>query len=171
MAFSASNKYRMEGKLPELAEFGQGDEMLIVYDGSFLWFYIPKSNQYGSVPAGNLRADDPGDSGDMRPEFVREVTNAFSRLAESSKDAKLLREDALQIEGNKAACYVVSFTDKENRGSVTVWIDEKNFHLLRLETPEGTATYSVDKLDEPLSDDLFKFTPPAGAKKIELNHP
>ena len=54
----------------------------MVYDGSALWFYLPKTNQYGSVPASALTADAPGDLGDMRPEAVDEfMMLRFARLA------------------------------------------------------------------------------------------
>jgi len=51
--------------------------------------------------------------------------------------------------------------------AVTLWIDKKTFHVLRIEGSGASEVFSTVKLNEPLSDDLFKFEPPAGARKLE----
>jgi|SRR5579872_524051 len=44
-AFKAPDRYRIEGAIPGMSlENSPLSEALIVYDGSAVWFYLPKSN-------------------------------------------------------------------------------------------------------------------------------
>ena len=53
------------------------------------------------------------------------------------------------------------------RLAVAWWVDKRTFYVLRLEHPGGTTTFQTVKMNEPLSDDLFKFVPPEGSRKLE----
>ena len=50
IAFRAPNQYRLEGMIPGLlSDDSNFEEVVMIHDGSALWFYLPKSNQYGSL--------------------------------------------------------------------------------------------------------------------------
>ena len=167
-AFKAPDHYRMEGNFPGL---GYG-EAVIVDDGSAVWLYAPKTNQYGSFVASQLTADAPGDLGDLRPEaldyFMMTLFRDASNLA---KDAKVLREESITVAGIKTGCFVVATSPSSNdaSGSFTLWVDKKTYHVLREDSGGTSMVFTTIKLGERLPDDLFKFVPPAGANKVEMH--
>lgn len=164
-AFKAPNQYRMEGTLPGSKDFS---EVVIVHDGSTAWFYMPKSNQYGSFPASLLTADAPGDLGDLNPKamdyyFMRRYRGAIDFVS----DAKVLREETIAVSGVKVECFVVSLSGRAVGGNYTWWIDKKDYRVLREDHNDNSSVFTTIKLGEALPEDLFRFAPPAGAKKIE----
>jgi len=168
IAFKAPNRYRLEGTIPGLDPNNPDfDESVMIHDGSALWFYFPKSNQYGSIPADQLAADPEGSA--HTPEATDRVAMEKYRIAADFTDgAKFLREDEIEVAGAKVGCYVVSIPEKEP-GPYTWWIDKKSNRVLREATAAGGTVYTTIKLGEPLPDNLFKFEPPPGARKIDLN--
>jgi outer membrane lipoprotein-sorting protein len=79
-------------------------------------------------------------------------------------EARFLREETISPVGDDAVeCYVLHF---ELIGA-TVWVDKRRFYLLREDTASSSTIFKSIKLGEPLSDDPFKFEPPAGARKLE----
>ncbi len=169
-AFKAPNRYRMEGAMPGMMAGAAGSNGAVaVHDGAALWFYLPESNQYLSIPASELTEDAPGDLGDARPEAMdRFIMIRYRGAAEYAPGAKMVREEAVDFGGAKAQCYVVTFTEKEGKTVYTWWIEKGRYRILR-EDHAGTSTvYTTIKLNEPLPDALFKFVPPAGARKVEL---
>jgi outer membrane lipoprotein-sorting protein len=168
IAFKSPNQYRLEGTMPGMTPI---DDALIVDDGSTLWFYLAKSNEYGSVPASALTSDAPGDSGDMRPEAFDEFVMSRYREADSLADgAKLLREEQTQLGNEKIGCYVVSVSGGKEEDASTWWVDKTHYRILREESAESKVVFTMIKLNQPLPDDLFKFTPPPGARKVDF-HP
>jgi outer membrane lipoprotein-sorting protein len=129
-AFKSPDLYRMEGAFPGVAEFG---DAVIVDDGSAVWFYVPKTNQYGSFPASQLTADAAGDLGDLRPEVMTYSMTRFLEALNMAKGAKVLREESITVAGVKAACFVVAAPQSPDdaSGSFTLWIDKKTYHVLR----------------------------------------
>jgi hypothetical protein len=124
---------------------------------------MPKENQYGSISGDKLTPDAPGDLGDGSPEFLDAAFRAgFREMASHAKNGKLVREESIVVDGSSAACYVI-----ENQDGI-VWIDKNRFVILRADTPELKMVFTTVKLNEPLPDDLFRFEPPPGAKKIEI---
>ena len=107
LAFKAPNRYRMEG----VGLFGDDPvfaEAVILDDGSAVWFYLPKSNQYTSFPASQLTDDAPGDLADLRPEAVDYfMMSRYRGAGDYTNGAKLLREVALEISGTKVNCFVL----------------------------------------------------------------
>ncbi|HEX5228042.1 MAG TPA: hypothetical protein VFW44_10045 [Bryobacteraceae bacterium] len=162
MAFSGPNRYRMEGAGFDL---GIGDthdarEMVLVYDGSSLWFYVPKGNQYGSISADKIaNADD--DLADARPEaFDGFVMGTYRHASDSGAEAKFLREETIQLGDKGVECYVLSVA-----GS-TWWVDKDRNSVVRQEQDGTIVTFETIKLGEPLPADLFRFVPPPGATRI-----
>jgi outer membrane lipoprotein-sorting protein len=164
-AFKPPNKYRAEGRWPGMG-MGPGDSVA-VHDGVNLWFYMPKENQYGSISGDKLTPDAPGDLGDASPEFMNlALQSGFARMANQAKNGKLLREESIVVGGSSASCYVIQGQIDGHDG--TLWVDKNRFVILRADTAEGKMVFTTIKLNEPLPDDLFKFTPPPGAKKVEI---
>ena len=165
-AFKAPNQYRMQGALPGMSS-DTGD-MLIVHDGSAVWFYFPKLNQYSTVPA------DPGDLGDLRPEAADVfMMGRYRGAADHAGASKFLREESIEIAGTKVACYVchvVTVSAEGEESSCTWWIDKKRYRVRREESADSNEVFTGIKLNEPLSGELFQFKPPPGARKVEM-HP
>ncbi len=106
------------------------------------------------------------------------------------KQATILDEEDVEIEGTKIPCYVVqaeyaqSKEEAEAPPSIkTYWIDKGRFVVLRESLQyhvdsrtfgppadiKLTSSLTKVRLNEPVPDDLFVFTPPDGAKETEGN--
>jgi outer membrane lipoprotein-sorting protein len=171
IAFKAPNRYRMQAATPCLGP-GEPDlgEPLMVHDGSVLWAYFPGMNLYTSMPASALTADASGDMGDVRPENVDLFTMWRQRgIADVAGQATFVREEAMNFAGAKVTCYVVVVPPQEHLPAQTWWIDKTNYHILRMDDDNSSVVFTSVKLNEPLSDELFKFTPPADARKVEMD--
>ena len=110
LAVSLPNRYRMEGALPGLSG-GDSEftDAVIVCDGTAIWMYLRKSNQYVSIPLSGLHPDGPGDLGDLRPEVMdQSAMMRYRGAADFAERAKFLREEAIEIAGAKVECYVVA---------------------------------------------------------------
>jgi outer membrane lipoprotein-sorting protein len=176
-AFKSPNRYRveMDGFSEGMGPFGMG-QGLILHDGSTLWFYTAQTNQYGSIPGEKLSPNAPGDLGDVRPGAMDYFMMwRYRGAADSAGDAKLIRQEAIDFDGRKVECYVIGV--HPTRVSVpdaveyTWWIDKNRNRVLREDTDESSAVFRVIRLNEPLSDDLFKFTPAPGTQRIEPRAP
>ena len=144
-------------------------ETVNVHDGSTLWFYFPKSNQYASIPANVLTADSPGDSGDLRPEAMDQFMMwRYRGAAALTGGSKFLREDAIEVAGAKVACYVVTVSPERPGSAYTWWVDKKRYRILREDHAGSSVVFTLIKLDEPLPDELFQFKPPSGAREIKM---
>lgn len=168
-AFRAPNRYHVQGGMPGMSlENSDLGEATIIHDGSAVWFYFPKSNQYGSFPASALTADAPGDLGDLRPEAMDHFLMWRYRGAVDITDgSKFLREEAIDVAGAKVVCYVVTLVPEQRGSAYTWWVDKKLYRILREDHAGSSAVFTTIKLDEPLAEELFKFVPPPGARKIE----
>jgi len=163
VAVRASDRYRIEG-LPGM--LGRGT---IVYDGSAVWFYLPESNQYGSFPASALTPDAPGDLGDLRPEAVDSfLMQRYWGATDFAADTRFLREQPIEYGGAKVNCYVLSISEKETKLAYTWWVDTKRHLILREDHGDSSTVFATIKLGGPIPDDRFKFTPPPGAQKVEM---
>jgi outer membrane lipoprotein-sorting protein len=166
VAFRAPNQYRLEGTIPGLMEDNPNlDESVMIYDGSALWFYLPRSNQYASIPADKLAADDEGSA--HTPQATDQVALEKYRAAADFIDgAKFLREDEIETSGAKLSCYVVSVPEKWP-GPYTWWVDKETHRIVREDKSDGSTAYTTIRLGERLPDTLFKFEPPPGARRLE----
>lgn len=168
-AFKAPDKYRMEGLGPGMSPLGADGYAVIVDDGSVIWFYLPKPNQYGSIPAGALAPNASGDLGDLMPEVMDHFLMWRYRGAPDFTDgAKFLREDSIEIAGAQVACYVVTFLAQKRGLPYTWWVDKKGYRVLREDHAENSALFTSIKLNEPIRDELFRFEAPPGARKVQL---
>jgi outer membrane lipoprotein-sorting protein len=167
-AFVSPNRYRMEGAFPGM---GSDDPVpgkaLMVHDGSTLWFYFPESNQYVTFKASDLTNDAPGDQGDVAPAAMDHFMMWRYRGAAGFSDARFLRDETLEFAGAKVDCYVVTVAQKSGGYAYTWWVDKQDSRILREDNAESSTVYTTVNLDKPLPDELFKFEPPPGARKVE----
>jgi outer membrane lipoprotein-sorting protein len=166
-AFQSPDKYRIQGAIPGMDPDKNFSEGTITYDGSVVWFYLPKLNQYGSFPSAALTTAN-SDLGDLKPEFVDEaLMGRYRRAADFVGGAKLLREESIEIAGAKVLCYVVTVSADTSETPYTWWIDKTRFRILREDHKGTRALFTTIKLDEPVREELFKFEPPPGAQKLQ----
>lgn len=59
LAVKLPNRYRMEGMVPLSGDASDFGDSVIVCDGSLIWFYIRKTNQYASFPLSEATAGAP----------------------------------------------------------------------------------------------------------------
>lgn len=167
MALRLPDKYRMMAGNPcDRPGDGGVGEVLMVFDGSLLWTYLLQENLYDSVPESALTEVDPaGGVAGLGPDSVdHETMSAYRDAADSSAD--FIREETISVGGAKTGCYVVRVTPKDHSPVQTWWIDNATYHIVRGDDDESSVVFTTIKLNEPLADDLFKFTPPPGAKKV-----
>jgi len=171
-AFSGTGKYRVEGAFPP----GTGsrdvsfdiENGLAIHDGSRVWFYLPKSNQFGSIPVSDLNPDDPGYLGNLTPPvFDHLVMWRYRGEANFGSGVTLIRQETIEYGGTKIACFVLAIRQGER---YTWWVDKNNFRILREDTPDFSVLFRSIKLGEQLPDRLFIFQPPPGAKKLNVQH-
>ncbi len=169
-AFKAPGKYRIQGAMPGFIA-GRPDfsDMTMVYDGSTLWFYLPKSHQYASFPASALTAQDAGDLYDMSPEVVDVFLIGLYRIAVNfTARAKFLRLEEIGVAGAKAACYVLSVSPDDRQPSQTWWVDTKRYVVLRSDEAASSTVFTTVKLGDPIPPERFVFVLPPGATKLEM---
>jgi len=136
---------------------------VLVRDGSSVWWYHPRANEYAAL-TGNSLPDD------LKPEVMADV--AIGRFKGAADlPGTFLREEALEINGSKVDCYVVSAPvtiPAEGTSIHTWWIEKKSNHIVREDGDEGSSVvFTTIKLNEPLPNELFKFVPPPDAHKVD----
>ena len=173
MAFQNPGKIRMDSKI-------QGISIIMVSDGETTWAYNSMANQYVKK---NVAM---GLAGIIQMMGMQNVPD-ISRVTSSSKT---LRDETLEIDGQKHDCWVVetavgnmeipqALGAKVSDMVMTMWLDKKlGFDLqfavsMKMEVAGNSIGMSQKlvkknlKLDEPLPDSYFAFTPPAGATETE----
>lgn len=158
-----------------------GTTFLVVSDGSTTWMYDSRSNEFvkKSEALGPAILSSMG----MRnmPDFAK-VHGTY----------KILREDTIEIEGQKHDCWVVeghidASTLPQMKGAeiknevVTMWLDKKldldlrNNVSMEMVMPGSSQTMQMSmstnttslEVDQPIPDSTFTFTPPADAKQVD----
>jgi outer membrane lipoprotein-sorting protein len=166
LAFRAPNRFRTEGADPNLDNAdGTFDEIVLVCDGSSVWLYHPKANEYAAFTS-DL-------TGDLRPEAMDDFAiGRFKGAADLSRRATFLREEALEMNGTRVDCYVVTVpvsVPREGTSIHTWWVEKKSNRIVREDHGGSSVVFTTIKLNEPLPDDLFKFVPPPGARRTVGN--
>ena len=108
-------------------------------------------------------------------QFGQQLLVGFQRVAEAAPRARLLREEQLTIAGKQVDCYVIELPGAAPPNSTTtLWIDKGRYIVLQedyLEGGQGRVTVhlltKVARVNEPLPDGLFVFSPPAGAREVK----
>jgi thiol-disulfide isomerase/thioredoxin len=175
-AYLKPGKTRMEIKSGNIG-------LLDVCDGENTWVYSSQAKQYAKVPAA------------QGPAAV--VTVMGLKLSDASSipaSYKTTGEETIEIDGRKHECWVVEMQiealsvpsvekgpapPKVSAGVMTFWIDKKlgfdlQFSLVMhmrmggrdIETHQKVVKKNL-KIDQPLDEALFTFTPPPGAKEVK----
>lgn len=156
-----------------------GGRTAIIMDGEFTYVYVAALKQYTKKAAlGGLEG--------------MLTSMSMVNMADSAKieqNAKVVREEAIEVDGKKRDCWVVEM--KADRMplpappgaeitdlAITLWIDKEMKMNLQMsmtgkmqagpmvsDIKQAMTTHSI-RLDEPLADSLFTFVPPEGAKEV-----
>ena len=171
------------GKLRIESSSKVGDS-LIVSDGEHTWMYLGTLKQYtktaaASTPESLVKSMVPGMSGVMDQ----------IKAKDPYLSAKIIGEELVEVDGQKIDCYVVEARldtislpgSVDMKGGVQkVWIDKVSKLSLKqtiTATMEGgpltapaqmnqAVTIISQKLDTPVPDSSFTFTPPEGSKLV-----
>ena len=158
-----------------------GDEVA-VSDGTNLFMYLSKFNQYFKTPLrlGGKSNDQPITPMGTVPAFIDHVEATFlgwyKVVAAFADRARLLKEEPVRANGSTVNCYVIEIENPPNPKR-TIWVDKSRSVVLRelldLQNPEHvpsltkTTVFSATQFGAPIKDDLFVFSPPAGAKQVD----
>jgi outer membrane lipoprotein-sorting protein len=157
-----------------------GDE-LAVSDGTNFFLYLPKFHQYTKTPLHFTgTAHEPITPMGTVPAFIDHVEATFldwyKVVAGFADRAQFLREESVGVDGTPVSCYVIEIENSPNPKR-TIWVDKSRSVVLReildLQNPENlpsltkTTVFSATQFGAPLKDDLFVFSPPAGAKLVD----
>jgi thiol-disulfide isomerase/thioredoxin len=165
---------------------GQLGSTVIVSDGENTWMYVGSPlKQYTKTPA--VSSPDA---------LIKSVNPGIGEMLEDLKtrdpylSAKITGQETVDVGGEKFDCYVVEAAlDKikmpdlytMSNGSTKMWIDKKTHLLLKqtttatieggpLKVPtkmtQGTAMLAM-KLNQPVADSFFVFTPPEGSRQVD----
>jgi peroxiredoxin/outer membrane lipoprotein-sorting protein len=179
----------LPGKL-RIERGGPKNRTMLVCDGENSWLYFPP--HYSKTAPGDMKrfleqgpAEEPGTMSALHNTFV----NQYTMMTETAKRARILGEESLDLSGDLKTCYVVGLDDVEAPDSAaggvfprTLWIEKDRLIVLkeistsRTESPRygstleirQTLTLHLAKINEPLAEDLFVFTPSADVREIFL---
>lgn len=157
-AFQEPNRFRMEYTRIDL-----DPPVLIlrvVLDGSGAWTYLEETNKYSFIPRQELTASE------LQKLRAQDLLKLFGNAETYAAGSELLREETIEIAGTKIECYVVS-VPIPGVGPDTWWISRQTFRVARMDASEGSAVFTTVRLNEPLAEELFQFSPPPGAQRIE----
>ena len=178
LAASSPGKLRIESN-------GAVGNTLIVSDGENTWMYLGPLKQYTRTPAASsaealMKSLNPG--------IAEMIGNMQSK--DPYLEVKLAGEEVIETGGRHYECFVVeSKLDKIDmpgdmklvNGVMKTWVDKKTRLTLKqtanaimqggvLRRPaEMNQTINIlsVKLNEPVPESLFTFTPPEGAKEVK----
>jgi peroxiredoxin/outer membrane lipoprotein-sorting protein len=149
-------------------------------DGQWIWIYLPDSGKYTKRPVADNTTDGAGPPFEnLKSYFI----SRYSGIAAGIKNARLLREETLTVNGRDTPCLVIEAEYAPGAAGKLArrfWIELTRLVILREESeaemkgrPGGgpvriTQTVSFDRvqLGEPLPDLLFSFEPPASARLV-----
>ena len=141
-----------------LLKWSQPAGDLILADGQYFWIYYP------SVDARQVLRSSGGDAGglDLQAQFIGDPTRKFSYTMHGAE----------VVNGRGARVFTLVPKTNEGYKSLKVWIDDRDALVRRFElTGENGVVQHFDlmnlEVNPTLSDALFKFTPPAGARIVE----
>ena len=187
-AEGAGSRYRFGGRNSS----GSG---LVVSDGTTEWEFHEAYSEFVKRPPGTYghpfpTAADPTAGPEERNAF--ELRRSLGLLGNALKAAHWHPDENVLLGDRKIACLVVSFgpTDfpaydhSANTFDEKIWIDKERKLIVKTEvttenraigtTVHGvvrhgvtTVIFPMAKLDEPIPDQIFVFTPPADARLVD----
>jgi outer membrane lipoprotein carrier protein len=140
-------------------KFTQPAGDLIVGDGRYFWLYYPSVDrkQVMRAPAGQGAG-----AVDLQSQFIGDPLTRFTHVYHGTQ----------QLNGRTA--HVLTLTPRRDAGYQTlkVWIDGADYLVRRFQITEPSGALVEFQLSNltanpTLGDEIFRFTPPAGATVIE----
>jgi outer membrane lipoprotein-sorting protein len=192
--------------------------MLMVFDGTTMWSYMPQLNQYtkfssaqalarSESAANQTESSVPIQSDEGMAMFGSSFNPLYGyrSLSSSLKDAKVLRNEKLHVNGTDVDCWVVSLeyespggfpqanhahSEKADVGfnfepapTKTLWVDKAHCFVYQEDSTskmtipgatepmntKQTVKFDSVTVDEPISPEVFTFTPPSGATEMDTS--
>jgi len=146
--FKKPNKFLMHDK-------NRG--LLMVSNGKTVWIYDEKRNE---VMISNITMS----SHEVNPDYGKFVRDMLEKY-----DVKLLGSEKV----SNRDCYVIQLTPKKAKLNKTIkmWVDKEFWYPLKIVYQIGeiksTLEYIDVKFNTGVSDDIFEFKPPKGAKIVK----
>jgi outer membrane lipoprotein-sorting protein len=181
----SNEEVAMAVKQPDRVRFeiegDMDDAGLVVSDGQTAWAYSPKANEYMKLKPGRAPAEPLSDT-DVTDELkVPYMMQLAQRALEFFKfplrtKGSVVGEETLTVKGSAYPCIVISVEDRPFPKSATkLWIDKTRNVVLREEVrnvsglmiESTSAIYSIVRINEPLPEELFQFSPPPGARLVD----
>lgn len=179
IAVKKPNRFRFEADGRVIDGADAFSNVTMVSDGGSAWNYFAEQQQYTrkKITLPLLDTEPPA----ISPEtFVLQAETIFltryAELAKALDHARYLRRETLQAESGSVNCYVIELTAPRPgyRDTYTWWVDPQRYLVLREDTKPATprrsvssVIYTVAAIDEPIPDEVFRFTPPPGAKQVD----
>lgn len=139
-----------------LMKFSQPAGDIILSDGRYFWVYYPSADRKQVIRAAATRGAAGGV--DLQAQFLGDPLTRFTHT----------------YHGLENGLHVLTMVPRTNMGykSLKVWIDAKDSLVRRFILVENNGVVveiglSGLVVNQPLSNDLFRFTPPADARIIE----
>jgi outer membrane lipoprotein-sorting protein len=179
IAVQKPDKFRFEADGRVIDGADALGNVVLVSAGGTVWNYVGELQQYTkkktTLPL--LDTEPP----EITPEtFVLQAESVFltryAQFAQATDHARYLRQETLSLAAGPAPCYVFELQAPLPgfRDTYTWWVDQKRHLVLREDTkpdstrrPASSVVYSLASIDEPIPEDAFHFTPPAGARLVE----
>jgi outer membrane lipoprotein carrier protein len=129
-----------------------GDVM--VADGRYFWIYYPSSDRTQVI---RTSIAEGGEHADFQRQFLSNATDRFVATLNGVENVAGRPAWALTLVPRRASPYKI----------VRIWVDREDYLVRRFEmTEENNSVRRVElsnlKVNQPLSDAIFTFTPPAG---------
>lgn len=179
ISVSQPNRFRIETK-------STNSNVLAVGDGHTTWFFTPTLNLYTKNEITLETLLDPTKRGltvfDSMVKRPGGKLAQYRTLGTNKMPVKLLREESVEIGGNKILCYVLEtgLSQGTTKQSTTYWIDKTRLLILRevnqfnLKTPTASTTntmqvttFKLVRVNEALPESLFAFPPPREAVETD----
>lgn len=166
LAVDAGGKLRLE------RDDGQ-NKVVVVSNGDATWTYSPSVHQYSVLrsAASIVQGEDEDNANDPIAQAESLLVARYRDLERFTEKAKLDGDQNVKLRGQKIACYVVEM--RVDKLQTKLWVDQERFLVLRQDqtVPSGiSAKLEIKGFSTagPLEPDLFEFTPPANARKVEI---
>lgn len=132
---------------------------LMVADGRHFWIYYPSSDRTQVI---RTSIAEGGEQADFQRQFLSNATERFVATLNGTETVAGRPAYALTLVPRRQSPYKV----------IRIWVDREDNLVRRFEmTEENDSVRRVElrnlKVNQPVSDALFTFTPPAGTQVVE----
>ena len=146
LTLAPPGKMRIENKGPM--------SVLLIFDGQTGWLYMPALNKYSKLPMSAAPIGNASESGRAGNTGASSALPGvgfipdFKNVAAGIQEAKIVRSEALQLDGAEVECYVIEVVHKPQRALTpqaadgvtpreeltreTVWVDKAHNLIVRL---------------------------------------